>query len=169
MWLTFLALSVSCLILAAVFSFAINSRRVVNKKKFNLFNSLFAGVFVAAFFMFMPTHLSTAELSGIGYLRATLLSVFNSIQVFTAGCEFGNVVENMVQCPEWLTVIYQAWISIIYVIAPMFTIGVVLSLFKNISAYLKYLRAYFKDVYVFSELNDKSLVLAGDIKNKNKN
>jgi len=44
MWLTFLALSVSCLILAAVFSFAINSRRAVNKKKFNLFNSLFAGV-----------------------------------------------------------------------------------------------------------------------------
>lgn len=168
MWESFLALSVASLIVSAVLSFGINGFRTATKKKFNLFNSLFAGVFVAAFFMFMPTHLSTAELSGIGYLRATLLSVFNSIQVFTAGCEFGNVVENMVQCPEWLTVIYQAWISIIYVIAPMFTIGVVLSLFKNISAYLKYLRAYFKEVYVFSELNDKSLVLAGDIKNKNK-
>lgn len=79
MWLTFLALSVSCLILAAVFSLAINSRRAVNKKKFNLFNSLFAGVFVAAFFMFMPTYLSTAELSVIGGLRAVLLSIFNSI------------------------------------------------------------------------------------------
>ncbi len=55
MGLTFLALSIFCLILAAVFSFVINSRRVVNKKKFNLFNFLFAGVFVAAFFMFMPT------------------------------------------------------------------------------------------------------------------
>ena len=166
MWLTFLTLSVSCLILAAVFSFAINSRRVVNKKKFNLFNSLFAGVFVAAFFMFMPTYLSTAELSVIGGLRAVLLSIFNSIQVFTAGCEFGNVLENMAQCPEWLSIIYQAWISIIYVVAPMFTIGVVLSLFKNVSANLKYFRTYFKDVYVFSELNDKSIVLASDIKSK---
>ena len=168
MWLTFLALSVSCLILAAVFSFAINSRRVVNKKKFNLFNSLFAGVFVAAFFMFMPTYLSTAELSVIGGLRAVLLSIFNSIQVFTAGCEFGNVLENMAQCPEWLSIIYQAWISVIYVVAPMFTIGVVLSLFKNVSANLKYFRTYFKDVYVFSELNDKSIVLASDIKSKHK-
>lgn len=168
MWLTFLALSVSCLILAAVFSFAINSRRVVNKKKFNLFNSLFAGVFVAAFFMFMPTYLSTAELSVIGGLRAVLLSIFNSIQVFTAGCEFGNVLENMAQCPEWLAIIYQAWISVVYVVAPMFTIGIVLSLFKNVSANLKYLRVYFKDVYVFSELNDKSIVLASDIKSKHK-
>ena len=168
MWLTFLALSVSCLILAAVFSFAINSRRVVNKKKFNLFNSLFAGVFVAAFFMFMPTYLSTAELSTIGCLCAVLLSIFNSMQVFTAGCEFGNVLENMAQCPEWLSIIYQAWISVIYVVAPMFTIGVVLSLFKNVSAYLKYFRTYFKDVYVFSELNDKSIVLASDIKSKHK-
>lgn len=104
---------------------------------------------MAAFFMFMPTYLSTAELSVIGGLRAVLLSIFNSIQVFTAGCEFGNVLENMSQCPEWLSIIYQAWISVIYVVAPMFTIGVVLSLFKNVSANLKYLRTYFKDVYVF--------------------
>ena len=70
MWLTFLTLSVSCLILAAVFSFAINSRRVVNKKKFNLFNSLFAGVFVAAFFLFMPTlHMAVTSGSWCGGQR----------------------------------------------------------------------------------------------------
>lgn len=168
MWLTFFALSVSCLLFVLVFSFAINSRRAVNKKKFNLFNSLFAGVFVAAFFMFMPTHLSTAELSIICCLRAVLLSIYNSMQVFATGCEFGNVLNNMAQCPEWLSIIYQVWISVIYVVAPMFTIGVVLSLFKNVSANLNYLRTYFKDVYVFSELNDKSIVLASDIKSKHK-
>lgn len=168
MWESFFALSVASLIVSAVLSFGINGFRTATKKKFNLFNSLFAGVFVAAFFMFMPTYLSTAELSVIGGLRAVLLSIFNSIQVFTAGCEFGNVLENMAQCPEWLSIIYQAWISVIYVVAPMFTIGVVLSLFKNVSANLKYFRTYFKDVYVFSELNDKSIVLASDIKSKHK-
>lgn len=168
MWESFFALSVASLIVSAVLSFGINGFRTATKKKFNLFNSLFAGVFVAAFFMFMPTYLSTAELSTIGYLRAVLLSIFNSMQVFTAGCEFGNVLENMSQCPEWLSIIYQVWISVIYVAAPMFTIGIVLSLFKNMSANLKYLRAYFKDIYVFSELNDKSIVLASDIKLKHK-
>ncbi len=166
MWESFFALSVASLIVSALIPFGINGFRTAAKKKFNLFNSLFAGVFVAAFFMFMPTYLSTAELSVIGGLRAVLLSIFNSIQVFAAGCEFGNVLENMAQCPEWLSIVYQAWISVIYVVAPMFTIGIVLSLFKNVSANLKYLRTYFKDVYVFSELNDKSIVLASDIKSK---
>ncbi len=168
MWLVFLTLSVASLIVTGLLSFGINGIRTSRKKKFNLFNMLFAGVFFSAFFMFMPTHLATADLSGIGYLRAILLSVFNSMQVFAAGCEFGNVVDNMSQCPEGLTVIYQAWISVIYVVAPLFTIRVVLSLFKNVSANLKYLRTYFRDVYVFSELNDKSIVLASDIKSKHK-
>ena len=29
-------------------------------------------------------------------------------------------------------------------------------------------RTYFKDVYIFSELNDKSIVLASDIKSRHK-
>ena len=49
MWLDFLTLSVSSIILAAVFSLAINSKRIVKKRRFGFFNSLFAGVFTAAF------------------------------------------------------------------------------------------------------------------------
>ncbi len=169
MWLLFLILSVSSLILGAIFSIAINAGRGTKKKNLNLFNMLFAGVFVAAVFMFMPTHLVTAEISLLGYIRAVFLSIFNSMQVFAFGCEFGNVAESMVYCPAWLNIVYQVWISFIFVVAPIFTFGFVLSLFKNVSAYLKYITSYFKDVYVFSELNDKSLVLAGDIKTKRKN
>lgn len=167
MWLIFLILSIAAIPFAVLLLFAANVLRASEKKEFSLFNSLFAGVFLSAFFMFMPTHLATSELSGIGYLRAVLLSVINSIQTFAAGCEFGDVAANMTQCPEQLTQYYQTWISFIYVAAPMFTIGIVLSLFKNISAYIKYLRAYFKDSYIFSELNDKSLALARDIKKNN--
>ncbi len=168
MWLTFLLLSASSLILSAGFSFAINGRRGVKNRKFNLFHALFAGVFAAAFFMFMPTHLVSAELSLLGYIRAVLLSIFNSMQVFAFGCEFGNVAESMAHCPEWLDITYQVWISFIYVLAPIFTFGFVLSLFKNISANLKYLCLYFKDAAVFSELNEQSLALASDIKTKHK-
>lgn len=167
MWISFLILSIAGLIISFALSLFMNGFRTAKKKKFNLFNALFAGVFVSAFLMFMPTHLSYAELSLVGYVRATLLSLFNAIQVFAAGCEFGNVVDNMAKCPADLIVVYQAWISVIYVVAPMFTIGVVLSLFKNVFSYFGYLCLYFKDVYVFSELNDKSFALADDIKSKN--
>lgn len=168
MWIVFLILSILSLILSASLSFAIKGRRIVKKKDYNLFNSLFAGVFAASFFMFMPVHISTAELSVLGCLRAILLSVFNSMQVFTFGCEFSLVSENLVNCPQWLNIIFQVWVSMIFVLAPVFTLGFVLSLFKNASANLRYWGAFMRDVYIFSELNEKSLILADNIKSNNR-
>ena len=89
------------------------------------------------------------------------------MQVFAIGCEFNVVKESMMFCPDWLDVIYQVWAATLFVLAPIFTFGFVMSLFKNLSAYLKYILSFFKEVYVFSELNEKSLVLANDIKSKN--
>lgn len=167
MWLSFLILSMFTLVLIFIVSYVINRKKRAKKKKYNLFNSLFAGVFMSAFFAFMPTRIATAELSVLGYLRATFLSVFNSMQAFTLGCEFENVAESMEHCPDSLLLVYQIWIAVIFVLAPLFTFGFILSLFKNVSSYLKLLCSFNKDLYVFSELNDKSLTLASDIKSNN--
>ncbi len=169
MWLTFLLISVFCIVLAALLCVAINRGRAAKKRKLSLFNVLFAGVFMSAFFMFVPTHVVTAEMSFLGGIRAVFLSIFNAMQAFAFGGEFANVVASMAHCPNRLNITYQVWASLLFVIAPIFTFGFVLSLFKNVSAYLRYWGAYFKDVNVFSELNDKSLALASDIKAKNKN
>lgn len=168
MWITCFLLSFGFFVLTAVFSFAFSKSRLAKKCKFSMFHSLLSGVFVSAIFMFVPTHLATTEISVLGYIKAILLSIFKSMQVFAFGCEFENVADSMLHCPDWLNVTYQAWISFIFVIAPIFTFGFVLSLFKNVSAYLKYIGSYFKDLYVFSELNDRSLTLASDIKTKHK-
>ncbi|MBE6870398.1 MAG: urea transporter [Ruminococcaceae bacterium] len=168
MWLACFLLSIGCLVLSIVSSAAINSNRIIKKYKINLFNLLFASVFIATVFMFFPTHSAFAEETLSGEWRAFLLSVFNSMQVFTIGCEFSIVTDSMIFCPDWLDAIYQSWAATLFVLAPIFTFGFVLSLFKNLSAYLKYLIAYFKQVYVFSELNEKSFVLAKDIKTNNR-
>jgi len=167
MWFICLIISISCIFLAALFSCAINKSKLSRKHKIGLFKSLFAGVFIAALFMFFPIHTVTAEATLLGGWRAFLLSVFNSMQVFAIGCEFNVVKESMMFCPDWLDVIYQVWAATLFVLAPIFTFGFVMSLFKNLSAYLKYILSFFKEVYVFSELNEKSLVLANDIKSKN--
>ena len=167
MWLTFLALSVACFLLSVVFFLIISSIKAVRKSKYKPFNFLIAGVFATAFFMFIPTNMD-AGMSFIDIIKAAFLSVVNATQTFAFGCEFGNVVQKMTTCPQELIHIYQFWISLIYVIAPIFTFGVVLSLFRNVSAYLRYWRGYFKDTYIFSELNEKSFVLATDIQSKHK-
>ncbi len=169
MWEICFAISVSALPVAAGISIAINRSRLAEKRKVKLFNALFAGVFAASVTAFIPVHFAGIEANFLEGLRALLLSVFHAMQTFTIGCEFDVINNGMVHCPDSLDVLYQAWASVLYVLAPAFTFGAVLSLFKNITAYLKYLGAYFKEMYVFSELNEKSLALTQDIKSKHKN
>lgn len=168
MWLSGLIISIVALILMGAISVAINNSNYTKKHRFSLFNALFAGVFVAAIIMFYPVHYALEEATAWGILRAILLSIFNSMQIFAGGCEFAIVLEGLTLCPEGLDMLYQIWAATLFVLAPVFTFGFVLSLFKNLSANAKYIASYFKDVYVFSELNERSLVLANDIKAKNK-
>ena len=168
MWLTGLIISIGAFILMGVIAIAINNSNYTKKHRFSLFNALFAGVFVAAIIMFYPVHYALEEATAWGILRAILLSIFNAMQIFAGGCEFAIVLDGLSLCPEGLDMLYQIWAATLFVLAPVFTFGFVLSLFKNLSANAKYIASYFKDVYVFSELNERSLVLANDIKAKNK-
>ena len=168
MWMTCLLLSIGWLLFVVLTSLSASNSKVAKNHNFNLFNALFAGVFVSAVLMFFPVHNDAAIVNGWGVGRTLLLSLFNSMQIFAIGCEFQVVREGMLTCPESLVLFYEVWAAVLFVLAPVFTFGFVLSLFKNLSAYARYLGVYFKDVYVFSELNDQSFALACDIKSRNK-
>lgn len=170
MWTACFLISVGCLVLAGVFLLAASvmgrHRKKLGARPFHL---LFAGVFAAALFLFLPIDGSAAGMSFWGCWRAFLLSLFHSMQVFTIGCDYNVIAENIARCPAQLAAAYQLWAAVLYALAPIFTFGFLLSFFKNLSAYFRYLCAYFQEAYIFSELNEKSLVLAGDIKSKDKN
>ena len=169
MWIVSLILSVCVLICLGAAAIAVNRSDFVKKHRFNLFNALFICVFVSAIVMFYPIHFSFEETTLSGAWRAILLSLFNSMQIFTIGCEFAVVTDGLVNCPQNIHLLYQIWAATLFVLAPIFTFGFVLSLFKNLTEYLRYLASFFKDAYIFSELNEKSIALATDIKNKHKN
>lgn len=166
MWVICFALSIAAVLMAVLIPV---SAFVFAKKRLSVFKTLFAGVFIATFFIFFPIHRISSDDGFLGACHSVLLSVFNSMQIFTIEAGFELVSESLASCPDWLTDGYQAWAATIFVMAPVFTFGFVLSLFKNISAYFKYIFSYFKDAYIFTELNDKSIVLAQDIKKHHKN
>lgn len=168
MWLICLIISMTCFVLSVLIAVEMNRRNYncSKKRRFHPFNFVAVGVFVAALFMFIPIHNESFETAFLGDLRTICLSLFNSMQVFTLGCEFNVVKERIMYCPDWLEVGYQAWAAVIFVLAPIFTFSFVLSMIKNITSSTRYLFEFFKDVYVFSELNEKALVLAKDIKSK---
>ena len=168
MWSICLAASLICIILSAVASLIINNSRFSKVHKFNLFYALAAAMFVGAIILFFPIHYSTANHTLLGAVQAVLVSVFNSIQLFAAGCEFGVIEVGLSYCPDNLYPIYNVIMPAIFVVAPLFTFGFVLSIFKNLSAYIAYAVAFYRDTYVFSELNEKSLALASDISAKHK-
>lgn len=166
MWIVCLVISAACLILSVVLSTSIGNTKYAKNHKFNILHGMLAGVFLAAVFMFYPVHYFSFEKNIIGIFQSAFLSLFNSMQIFGMGCEFAVIKDSMYYCPVWLRTVYQAWASLLFIIAPIFTFSFVLSMFKNLSAYIRYLICYGRDVYVFSELNEKSLALASDIRNK---
>ena len=146
MWLVCFLISVGCPVLAGALWLLASRIFWARKRKISLFHTLFAGVFAALIFMFIPIHIESSGMNAPGVIKILLLSVFNSIQVFAAGCEFGIVNETIQSCPAQLAGWFQAWSSYLFVIAPFFTFGFVLSLFKNLSSKIQYIGAFFKEV-----------------------
>lgn len=169
MWLIFYLISASCLILAGALMIGAYCANKRMKRKFSVFNFLFAGIFISALFAFMPVHIADAPISAPIVFNAILQSIFNSMQIFAMGCEYAVAQAGLEHCPAELQHICSIWMSVIFVLAPIFTFSFVLSMFKNLSATVKYLVSWFKDAYVFSELNESSVILASDIKANHEN
>lgn len=165
MWMGFLIASVAAFFLIPTTIVLINKAR--GKKKFGLFKALPVGVYTAAILMFIPTHVDAWSLLTV--VKTVALSIIKSAKVFAFGCDYEKLLIAIQNGAGELATWYQAWAIVLLLIAPAFAIGFVLSFFKNILAEIEYIHAYRKDVYIFSELNEKSLALATDIAGKNKN
>lgn len=129
-------------------------------------NFLIVGTFLSCTVMFLPVY-SYFFSQGIT-AKSVILSVHNSIRLFVVDADFQLVAEYASMLPDLLQTAYQTFFAILYCIAPILTFGFILSLFKNLSAYFKLIRCFFKDVYVFSDLNERSLALANDLHSKDK-
>ena len=164
MWTACLCLSVGCCAAALALSVIMGSTGLNRKWGWNLFHVLVVGVFCATLIMFLPVHSGGTAGDLLALWRTILLSVFTSIQVFAAGCDFELITNNMGTCTEDIASVYTAWSATLFVLAPVFTFGFILSLVQNLTAYLRYLSVCFRDVYIFSELNEGSMALAEDIR-----
>ncbi len=131
------------------------------------FRLVCVGVFLSVFLCLLPIHLDIFRDTSNSTLKAVLFSLQSTFRIFTVDSE--RSILDGITCPEpWLAAAYSAFLSIAHVVAPILTFGFLASLFKNLSATLRYRCAFFNDVYVFSELNEKSLFLATDIRKHHK-
>lgn len=163
MWLICFVASVACFTAGALVPVLMST---FGKKKRKFLYSLFIGTGFSGFFNFLPMHIDTAGGGVAGGIKAFFLSIYNAVQIFTIGTEYQVVAEGLEHCDESLAAAYGIWSAILFVVAPAFTFGFVLSLFKNMVQKIKYAGIFRKDVYIFSKLNESSLALAEDIRKR---
>lgn len=157
-------LVVIVLIIACIWAASIKRMRYKRGRILTPFNVLFAGVSIASVIIFIPIYNQMFEAERYGFGKMFLLSIHNTIRLFIVDGEFSIIVDNIGSVPEEIRDIYAMLAAILFVVAPFFTFGFILSFFKNISAYKDFYMSYFDEMYVFSELNEKSIELARSLK-----
>lgn len=133
------------------------------------FQVFLIGFFIAAAVVFYPVYYTDFFVEDMGFVKvfkSILLSIHNVLRLFVLDGEFDNINSflcNSVGVSSNVGVTYSVYAALIYVVAPTLTAGVVLSFFKGASAFIKYSLHFHSDIYILSDLNEKSIILAQDI------
>ena len=146
----------------------VKSNRRLKSNVLKPVNYLMIGTFVASFFLFIPVYANFFGVEKISF-QTIILSIHNSIRLFVVDADFESITSFTALVDGAYGTAYEVFFAVLYVLAPILTFSFVLSLFNNISAYIRLLFSRYKDLYVFSDLNERSLTLAKDITGKNKN
>ena len=164
----------SCLILA-VFFFAssvvlgifVSQTKYKKGRWATPFNLLFVGVVVSAFFLYFPAYITICQNGDCGFFEAITNSVYTLAKLFFMDGDFAFVVDNFQGITPGVYRGYTILYSIVFLVAPILTFGFILSFFKNLSAYKRYFTHYRSRVFIFSELNEKSISLAKSLYQQN--
>lgn len=162
----FLGLALSLFLLGLLYSVLAykskNPKRIITP--FNVFSVTVA---VTGVCLFIPIYYDVFRGTALSVLDTILLAVHNTIRLFIVDGEFSIILDNVQTLRPVGKTVYIAFSAVIFVLAPFLTFGAVLSLFKNVFSYQKYLFSSEKTLYAFSELNEKALLLAESIKKDN--
>jgi hypothetical protein len=121
------------------------------------------GAFIALTLLHIPVN---NGIFGYNQVKTLFASVYNALQTFSLNGSFDRYETMPGYADQWLQTAYPVWTSVMYILAPVLACGFALSLFKNLSASIGYMLGYRKDAYIFSALNERSVILAESIRSE---
>ena len=128
---------------------------------------LFAGCFVSVFVLMLPlidlSDMPSLMNNGLRGGARIILALHNTLQVFTIDVGAHDILESIQAALPGFSV-YFVMMSVLMIVCPVLTLSVILSLLKDLSAYIRLFFTFRRDWYVFSELNAGSIALARDIR-----
>ena len=117
-------------------------------------NHVFAGTFISSTVLFLPIYSKYFEGTDLIWIKTILLSIHNSIRIFIVDGEFDIVHNTLLETGHWIATPYTILFALIYITAPILTFSIVLSLVKDLSAFLNVCFTFFGKIYIFSEMNE---------------
>ncbi|MBO5652602.1 MAG: hypothetical protein J6S44_00125 [Clostridia bacterium] len=166
----FFILSLAALAVFIVIA-ACKGRHYVSSRILTPYRTVFAGVFVSATLFFFPLYwASFAEKADLvtRFFKTLLISVHHTIRLFIIDTDFDWIRELSMELPTLQSTVFSSFAALLFILAPFMTFGVILSFFQNFTAYVQLFLHPFTDLYIFSELSERSLALATDIKKNHK-
>lgn len=159
-WNVCLILALAIFIILTIGGIIFYKCRKDHRRTNSLINLFLIVTFITIWVLMLPIGRDAVMENGEGPLKVMFAAVSSTFQVFTIDGDFAsfNASINGLQ-GGWLQC-YQIFGGILHVWAPVLLVSVVISFFKNVFGYTKLRRELFKNIYVFSELNDRSIVLA---------
>ena len=131
------------------------------------YHLLAGGAFLSAWALFLPICYDqfAAQPATPQLLDTVLISMHNAIRLFVVDNDIATVTD-FVGSEGWLAVAYTLLGAALYVLAPILTVGFILSFFKNLSSYARYFLSFNRVVHVFPCLNEQTVALANSLYEK---
>lgn len=135
-------------------------KKTNKNKNIPLVNVLIVPTFISAFIMFVPIYINAYKSDSGTVLKTIFISFQNALQVFSLDGDYESMLSSVMPDNSVLDKIYFIFAAYIYASAPLLTVGVILTFFKNAYARFRFYLGNFKKAFIFSELNEKSILLA---------
>ena len=123
------------------------------------------GVFLSAVVLLLPVYLQDLAEEADHSVRAVISSLHQAFQMFTLDADREIILKLSVE-KDWQSRCAYWILSGELILAPLLTFAFVVSFFEDFLGALRWRMSLARDVYVFSELNDRSLALAKSIVQK---
>ena len=181
-WTRYIVLSVASFVFFLLIGFIQQKKRSQKHTSFHydfrFHYWLVLGVFFSAVFLLFPVQLYKLSdkklytLSDEGLYTFTFHKILSSLvyswQLFTVNADYNEILSKIPYPSECIGKIHSVLLTIVFFTAPILTLTVVLSLFRNYWAKLVFRWKRIRNTYVFSDLNEQSLALARSIRSSKK-
>ncbi len=164
-----MALSVVILITPTLIATIKNSRNTGGEPIISVFNVFITSVFFAIAVLFFPMYFRyvfDGEQIFEKLIKSIFISIPRAFTLFFVDLNFVELIEFMTYLGIYgttLSSIYLVYQAILFTLAPLLSIGILLSVISEFMDNMRFKLLSRRDIYVLSELNEQSFALAKSI------